>query len=186
SQRERALAQGITRMTWTFDPLQSLNAYFNFGKLGVLADRYETNFSGEKTSSFLHHIGCGTDRLWVSWPLDSQRVREKMKTLRSWKERVAEFEHIGPLIFVGADNDPQRNESAEGKEKLFVEIPADINTIQRENPELALRWREATRWAFTQAVASGYLVEEFYGSARRDHPVGVYLLSHGKRVKDFV
>src|SRR6185295_12270842 len=33
AQRERALTQGITRMTWTFDPLQSLNAHFNFAKL---------------------------------------------------------------------------------------------------------------------------------------------------------
>src|SRR5436309_4660101 len=36
AQRERVLAQGITVMTWTFDPLQSLNAYFNFNKLGVV------------------------------------------------------------------------------------------------------------------------------------------------------
>src|SRR5262245_43386463 len=30
AQRERALERGIERMTWTFDPLQSLNAHFNF------------------------------------------------------------------------------------------------------------------------------------------------------------
>src|SRR5688572_29010558 len=34
AQRERVLSQGINLMTWTFDPLQSLNAYFNFSKLG--------------------------------------------------------------------------------------------------------------------------------------------------------
>src|SRR5260370_16344780 len=56
AQRERVLAQGIKRITWTFDPLQSLNAYFNFGKLGVLADAYKINFYGDATSSFLHHI----------------------------------------------------------------------------------------------------------------------------------
>jgi len=188
AQRERALAQGITRITWTFDPLQSLNAYFNFGKLGVLADRYETNFYGEETSSFLHQIGSGTDRLWVNWPLDSQRVREKMETVASWKETLGEPEQIVSLVRVSADNLPQRNDSAEvlGQEKLIVEIPADINTLQRENPELAVSWREATRWAFTEAIPSGYLVEEFYGLARRDQPVGIYLLSFGKRVADFV
>src|SRR5437879_13732182 len=30
AQRERVLAQGIDRITWNFDPLQSLNAYFIF------------------------------------------------------------------------------------------------------------------------------------------------------------
>ena len=73
AQRERVLAQGIERMTWTFDPLQSLNAYFNFGKLGVVADAYKIDFYGEATSSFLQKIG--TDRLWVSWLLNSERVR---------------------------------------------------------------------------------------------------------------
>src|SRR5437870_5945283 len=78
AQRERVLAQGIKRISWTFYPLQSLNAYFNFGKLGVLADTYKINFYGEATSSFLHQIG--TDRLWVTWSLDSPRVRERLQT----------------------------------------------------------------------------------------------------------
>jgi len=61
-------------MTWTFDPLQSLNAHLDFAKLGVVADAYKINFYGESTSSFLHKIGTGTDRLWVTWLLDSERV----------------------------------------------------------------------------------------------------------------
>ena len=65
AQREHVIAQGIELMTWTFDPLQSLNAYFNFNKLGVLSDRYLLNFYGEDASSFLHRTG--TDRLWTSW-----------------------------------------------------------------------------------------------------------------------
>src|SRR5262245_60143465 len=43
AQRDHVMAQGIGLMTWTFDPLQSLNAYFNFSKLGVVADRYLPN-----------------------------------------------------------------------------------------------------------------------------------------------
>ncbi len=46
---ERVLRQGIERITWTFDPLQSLKAYFNFTKLGVVADSYKINFYGEVT-----------------------------------------------------------------------------------------------------------------------------------------
>ncbi len=188
AQRERCLAQGITRMTWTFDPLQSLNAHFNFSKVGVLADQYKINFYGEETSSFLHQIGTGTDRLWVSWPLDSERVREKMETVASWKETLVNPERIISLVRVGTDNVPHRNELSEvsGQQHLLVEIPTDINALQRESPELAARWREVTRGAFTEAIASGYLVEEFYGGSRRDQPVGIYLLSYGKRVADFV
>ena len=70
AQREQVMAQGIALMTWTFDPLQSLNAHFNFNKLGVVADRYLPDFYGEEASSFLHQTG--TDRLWVSWWLASE------------------------------------------------------------------------------------------------------------------
>jgi len=66
AQREAALARGIDRITWTFDPLQTRNAFLNFQKLGVTADRYLRDFYGE-TSSPLH--AGGTDRLWVTWHL---------------------------------------------------------------------------------------------------------------------
>ena len=83
AQRDRALAQGIDRMTWTFDPLQSLNAHFNFAKLGVSAGTYKVNFYGEATSGFLLQIGMGTDRLWVTWQLDSERVLERLRHRRA-------------------------------------------------------------------------------------------------------
>ncbi len=72
AQREQVMAQGIELITWTFDPLQSLNAHFNFNKLGVIADRYLPNFYGEDAASFLHQTG--TDRLWVSWFVDRKLV----------------------------------------------------------------------------------------------------------------
>jgi len=62
AQRERALALGVQEITWTYDPLQSRNAHFNFSKLGVVSDTYKVDFYGPETSSLLHQNG--TDRLW--------------------------------------------------------------------------------------------------------------------------
>jgi predicted GNAT superfamily acetyltransferase len=185
AQRERVLAQGINRMTWTFDPMQALNAHFNFGKLGVLADRYKINFYGEATSSFLHQTG--TDRLWVSWPLDSLRVRARLRAGAGEKVSPPDLGRAATLVRVGANDEPQWDSPAgvPRAELLGLEIPADINALQRERPGLAVRWREATRRAFTEAMASGYLVEEFYRSSRQGRPVGVYLLSYGKGVEEF-
>lgn len=76
AQRDAALALGVKRITWTFDPLQSRNAHLNFNKLGVIADRYYVDYYGV-TSSFLHRYG--TDRLWVTWLLDSERVKSRME-----------------------------------------------------------------------------------------------------------
>ena len=178
-QRDRALAQGITRMTWTFDPLQSLNAHFNFAKLGVVADTYKINFYGETTSSFLHQIGSGTDRLWVTWPLDSSRVRDRLQTKNQSRTSNLHLDRVACLVQVGPNNVPQRSQSSKvaGQKDVSIEIPADINALQREKPELAVRWREATRWAFSEAISSGYQIEDFCGGSRNDQAVGVYLLS---------
>jgi predicted GNAT superfamily acetyltransferase len=105
AQREEVLAQGINLITWTFDPLQSLNAYFNFVKLGVVCDRYMINFYGEEASSFLHQ--SGTDRFWVKWLLTSDRVVKRL----------------------GATNAELENPS----DKLVIEIPADVNALSLEN-----------------------------------------------------
>ena len=182
AQRERVLAQSVKRITWTFDPLQSLNAYFNFGKLGVVADAYKINFYGEATSSFLHQIG--TDRLWVTWMLDSERVRERLQNETNKQESLFASKGIPSLVQVDLNDVPRRNESSRilDQEILAIEIPADINALQNEKPELAVEWREATRWAFTEAIASGYFIEEFYRVAGKHHSVGIYLLSQ-KRVE---
>ena len=40
AQRDAALRLGVDLIEWTFDPLQALNAHFNFVKLGVVAEEY--------------------------------------------------------------------------------------------------------------------------------------------------
>jgi predicted GNAT superfamily acetyltransferase len=144
AQREEVLAQGINAITWTFDPLQSLNAHFNFTKLGVICDRYLINFYGEDAASFLHQ--SGTDRFWVKWLLTSDRVIQRLNTAK-------------PVLENPSD-------------KFLIEIPADINAVQEQSPELAFEWRERTRRAFTEAIKNGYVVRDFY----REGEVGIYIL----------
>ena len=179
AQRDRALAQGIDRMTWTFDPLQSLNAHFNFAKLGVIADTYKVNFYGETTSGFLLQIGMGTDRLWVTWLLESERVLERLRKQDGGGASTAALEGIPRFVRVGPKTTPQLALPADvmNQQYLAIEIPTDINSLQRESPALAAEWREATRVAFSDAFGAGYLVEDFYRSTRNDRPLGTYVLS---------
>jgi len=183
AQRTQTLAQGITRrITWTFDPLQSRNAHFNLTKLGALADEYRIDFYGQTSSSFLH--SNSTDRLWMSWLLDSQRVKQRLEGSSVMPPALAE---AVPLIRVGPDLSPQRVGSP-GQLKgvsALIEVPYDIDALQGEDPALAARWRAATRWAFNQQLASGYLVEEFYRQDRDGQKLGCYLLT-SRRLADFV
>lgn len=179
AQRGRALAQGIDRMTWTFDPLQSLNAHFNFAKLGVIADTYKVNFYGETTSGFLLQIGMGTDRLWVTWLLESERVLERLRQQGGGGASTAALEGIPRLVRVTPKTTPQLAPSTDvlNQKYVAIEIPTDINSLQRESSALAAKWREATRVAFSEAFGAGYLVVDFYSSTRNDRKLGTYLLS---------
>ena len=182
AQRERVLAQSITVMTWTFDPLQCLNAYFNFNKLGVLADQYKVDFYGADASSFLHRNG--TDRLWVVWLLTSRRVNERLDN----PGFQPDVEHVSPLVQLQADDSPRCNALADGlsQEQASIEIPVDINALQQRSVELAFAWREATRWAFTEAIAAGYVVVNFCRQSRGDQHFGIYLLSRKRSLADFI
>jgi predicted GNAT superfamily acetyltransferase len=77
-QRKRVLDQAIKVMTWTVrSAAKPEMRYFNFAKLGVIADQYYVDFYGSDAASFLHRNG--TDRLWVSWHLDTDRVTNKLE-----------------------------------------------------------------------------------------------------------
>lgn len=176
AQRERALARGVSTMTWTFDPLQSRNAHLNFAKLGVVAERYEVNYYGEETSSFLHRH-TGTDRLWVRWPLAGERVRKRLEGETGGQ--VAEAPAgVKRLVSAGADGAPHLNDEheLEAAGQLLIEVPGDIMALQQQNPALALAWRDATRRAFVSALGAGYVVEEFYRAAADGRGGGAYLL----------
>lgn len=180
AQREKVLEQGIERMTWTFDPLQSLNAYFNFNKLGVVSDQYLVNFYGEEAASFLHRNG--TDRLWVTWLLSSRHVRERLDG------KVPDFKtgNLKALVEVEKDRAPRRRGLDAGSldEQVSIEIPADINALEQESGEITAQWREATRMAFTEALNAGYLINGFHRGDRGDQKIGTYSLIRGRSVDE--
>jgi predicted GNAT superfamily acetyltransferase len=71
-QREDALARGIGRMEWTFDPLEIKNSFLNIARLGAVVRSYTPNFYGVSSSRL--HGGIPTDRLNAEWWLGSDWV----------------------------------------------------------------------------------------------------------------
>ncbi len=76
AQRQALLAAGVERAQWTFDPLESRNAYVNLARLGALAREYVRDVYGESDSP-LHSL-IGTDRLIADWPIASARVEHRL------------------------------------------------------------------------------------------------------------
>ena len=184
AQRERALAirvQGIKaeEITWTFDPLQSKNAHLNFAKLGVVSDSYRPDFYGPETTSVLHRNS--TDRLWVRWPLNSKRVRDRIQGQSKRAEVMETLVSVQPLVRFNGDGKPAVTDlsTAVQRQRIAIEIPSDIGSIEKKDPALAREWRQATRSAFTESLKAGFFVAEFCRTVRGQQGPGAYLLEKG-------
>lgn len=185
AQRERALAirfgdLRIAQITWTFDPLQSRNAHLNFAKLGVVAESYRVDFYGPETSSILHRTG--TDRLWVKWPISSRRVQDRVQGKNNRPEMLDTLKTLSPLVSFNGDGRPHQADLSDAvqRQRIAIEIPSDILSIEQKDAALAREWRMATRWAFTESIKAGFFVVEFCRSVRGQQGPGVYLLEKGK------
>lgn len=72
AQRDHARLRGIDLIEWTFDPLESKNAYLNLAKLGVIVRRYYVNLYGATDSELQR--GLESDRIIAEWWIDKARV----------------------------------------------------------------------------------------------------------------
>jgi predicted GNAT superfamily acetyltransferase len=99
--------------------------------------------------------GSESDRLEVDWWLRSPRVTALMR---------------------GAPVPPAR---AAG-ELVRIDVPSDITTLRRRDPDAAGQWRQTTRRQFLDAFAAGYAAVDAertadrvtYVLARRPAPAG--------------
>ncbi len=152
-QRAEALKQGLGLMTWTYDPLQALNANLNLNRLGAIARRYYRNAYGEMTDAL--NAGLASDRFEVEWYMQSRRVNERregpfpvVKPAEAHVIYQVEWDGLDLPILV-SERDP-----VEGIN--LVEIPVEINKLKAMRRDEAIRWREQTRSTFERAFAAGF------------------------------
>ena len=126
-QRAWALDRGIGIIEWTFDPLVARNAYFNIVKLGAAPVEYLPNFYG--VMSDVINGDDETDRLLVRWSLTDPVVVGAAATGRV--PAPALLHHV------------------------TVAVPADIEAMRLEEPELAHEWRVRVRERLTELLGAG-------------------------------
>ena len=163
AQRAWALEQGYDLVTWTYDPLQSRNAYLNIHKLGCICRTCVPDYYGPMADGL--NAGLPSDRFEVEWWIASEAVTRRLAGTGEDREGPP-----GPGS-VERVNEPVHTEAgllAPGElrldcraEVLRVEIPADYGAIRSADPELALEWRLAMRRVFQTYFARGYAVVEF-------------------------
>ena len=171
AQRDHCLDQGIEIMAWTMDPLEALNARFNFGKLGTYAREYHRDFYGAMPDKL--NAGLPSDRFYVEWPIGTDRTYKRLRGEDAPPALDdADREQIRYLLRADGTR-PALQDPPAGESHLLVEIPSDFQAIKKKEASLALEWRIAARGAFEGAFAQGYAAVEFLrGSDGR----GAYLL----------
>ena len=176
AQREEALARGVRLITWTFDPLQAVNASLNLHRLGGWAAEFLENMYGVTTSS-LHH-SLPTHRLLVHWELESDRV----KALAGKADQ--------PVASGSAPDAPRVNEvkwqagwpvSSDpvldlDAPELLLEIAPDWDVLARAAPRVADGWQQRVQRAFQAYLGRGYVADDFVVVEERGRRRPLYVL----------
>jgi len=176
-QREYVLKQGLDLIAWTYDPLQSPNARFNIGKLGVVVRKFYINYYGELRDSI--NIGMPTDRFEAEWWIKSKLVEDKLKGLLK-PPTLDTLIKLGGEVVTNVEfsnNLPVlTNYNLDINSKLvLIEIPEDLSKLRSDN-NLLLKWRLGLREVFNRYLNElNYVVvefvSEFVGGFRRNYYV---------------
>jgi predicted GNAT superfamily acetyltransferase len=148
AQRERALAEGVKYIKWTFEPVKARNGYFNLEKLGAIVSEYQRNFYGTDyavSPESGKQIGLQSDRLFAEWHLESDKVKTLAASGGWVEERAPEAE---------------------------IEIVNDWNSLVESDPNAGLDLQLRVREQFEAAIAKGL----FAGGFIRDEEHPRYLL----------
>ena len=148
-QQEVAVQKGYTEIRWTYDPLETRNAYLNLTKLKGICSVYMENAYGEMKDGL--NKGLPSDRFEVHWHIAGGHVLKQEKT---------DYSNALPLNTVSISNHLPvskmfHNEQLSA-EVYSLEVPKDFQHVKSEDHALALEWRMNTRNIFQKLFAAGY------------------------------
>ncbi|MEU6428239.1 GNAT family N-acetyltransferase [Microbispora sp. NPDC046973] len=162
-QRAWALERGLSRITWTFDPLVRRNAHFNLAKLAALPEEYLPDFYGPMGDAV--NAGDESDRVLAVWRLDDPRVARACDGL---PHRPAGAD--GAVTALAERDGWPVTLPADGP-AVLVAVPPDVEALRRAAPETAKAWRHAVRDVLGGLMARGRPVTGFAG--------GCYVVERG-------
>jgi len=184
AQRLAVMQQGISLITWTYDPLLCLNAHLNIRRLGAICSNYIRDAYGSMGDDL--NVDLPSDRFQVDWWVNSTRVVSRLEGIRRQLDLTnyldAGTQVLNPAMFGDKDllRPVERWIAPEGNLAL-VETPADYQLIKKIDIGLARAWRLHTREVFEGAFAAGYVVTDFVYSRDEQLPRSYYVLAHSER-----
>ncbi|REJ77193.1 MAG: hypothetical protein DWQ36_17480 [Acidobacteria bacterium] len=150
-QRELLLALGVEHMYWTYDPLVARNATLNLMRLGARPVQYVVDMYGAATGSELHS-GLGTDRFVVEWDLRATPADGAGAAQRSVEtpDGATAINRSGDEVLT---TPPAPDD---GGDRLWIEVPGDIEALKRTDRARALAYRDSLRSLVPRLLGDGW------------------------------
>ncbi|MGW5421228.1 GNAT family N-acetyltransferase [Streptomyces sp. NPDC003943] len=145
-QRQWALARGLGRITWTYDPLIRRNAHFNLVKLGARPEEYLRSFYGAMDDAI--NGGDESDRVLTAWDLTAPGPYT--------------FDLPADVARGVRDDDGRPVIGPTDAHTVLIDLPDDIESLRRTDPGAARDWRLAVRHTLGGLLAEGARVAGFH------------------------
>lgn len=151
-QKEWAEEYGYEKIVWTFDPLESRNAYLNIHKLGAYVRKYYPSYYGEMSNDLINK-GLPSDRFLVEWDITTLEDELFIKEVPA---TPSEAEKLVDATKVDSFDQPVRLLDSIEEPYYLVAVPANIHELKKVNMGLAQEWRYILREVFTELFSKNY------------------------------
>jgi predicted GNAT superfamily acetyltransferase len=177
-------SQGLTHVTWTYDPLMSRNAMLNIARLGAVCNTYRRSEYGEMRDGI--NAGLASDRFQVDWWIRSRRVERRLGRRSRTRLGLDHFSSAGIQPIYRSDPGPDGLPQPPNKFPtpdgpiVLAGIPSDFPALKESAMPLARAWRSFSREFFETMFTDGFLVSDFVF----DDGQSFYVLVHGESTLD--
>ncbi|MHA7139040.1 GNAT family N-acetyltransferase [Rossellomorea arthrocnemi] len=167
AQKNTAGEMGYEVITWTYDPLETVNGNLNLHKLGAVVRTYIPNIYGEMSDQL--NAGIATDRFLVEWWVSQSNNNSVKGNNHHSAIDLKECEHGWLIDKVNLTLDQNH---------ISVSVPGDFQKIKRADLTLAIDWRKKTRDVFSHYLNHGWIVTDLVKD-KKHHGQYLYLMEKG-------
>jgi len=166
-QRQWALERGLSRITWTYDPLIARNSFFNLTRLGGRPETYFVDFYGVMNDG--PNRGQPTDRMQIGWDLAAPATIDCAEAARLGTPGgdgpdvdALTVAGAAVVLSVGTGGEPVPAPVApSGDRPVLIGVPPDIERVRKVDAEQSLAWRHELRAALALMTDKSWHVTGF-------------------------
>ncbi|HHW37891.1 MAG TPA: GNAT family N-acetyltransferase [Bacillales bacterium] len=156
-QCQKSLEMGYSMMTWTYDPLESRNGYFNLSKLHAICRTYVENCYGDMVDDL--NAGLPSDRFKVEWWFNSPFIggKQQIEVQNEKSPFQIEITEKGLPKLMNVTTILETIVKNRTLEQILVPVPTHFQQLKKEDFELALDWRLKSRKILQTLFSNRYV-----------------------------